>query len=183
MPESEQRDAKLANAATALAFVCLVVLAATTLPLLVPSMRTWISFGRSSAGYRVGDRIEIAGSPYRRASRTVLIFSRSSCGACQSSKRLFTSLVSDLSAASNVAAVLVTPDSLVEEETRFAHDVGIPADRVLRTDLNNFNLRMVPTLVVVDSEGRVLKVHEGILTEAVRHELVLMAHLQVADLR
>jgi hypothetical protein len=174
MPESGQRDAKLARAATTLAFVCLAVLGTTTLVLVLPSVRSWLRADASAAGYRPGDRIELAASTYQGAPRTLFIFSRFSCGACQSSKPVIASLISDLTEHSQVRTVLVTPDAVPEEEDRFAREVGADARRLIRTDLTKLNLRMVPTAVLADSEGRVLKVHEGILTEEARTEILAM---------
>ena len=124
--------------------------------------------------YRVGERIDLPASLYTTAPRTVLLFTSASCGACQRSKMPTAALVHDLKTLPNTAVVMVTPPSGSQERVPFARELGVPEAQVA-VHAGPIRLQRMPAVVVVDSQGTVLLIREGMLTELDQKEVLQLA--------
>ena len=175
MSVSDQRDALVGRVALMLAATCLVLVAATVLAFALPAV--WERFTRegSPIAYAEGDFIDLEPATFRGAASTIFFFSRFSCGACQASKPVMAGIVADLGTRTGVRIVLVTGDALPDEERLFALELGIDPSHIHRTDLPRLRLRLVPTLVLADSTGKILMVREGLLTESDRLDIVRLS--------
>jgi hypothetical protein len=170
-----RRDARIGQAATLIALACLTVFSLTMVAVAVPAVRSRLGSGPGAVeGYRPNDTIDLDPAIYSRATRTVVLFSRFSCGACQASKPILSALVSDLAGMPHVTVVMVTSQAVPEEESLFGRELGLRENQIVRVELNRLRLRVVPTVVVADASGRILTVHEGVLTALDRSEIVQM---------
>ena len=172
MPAPELRDAFVGRLAVLLGVAAVTVVAVTMAAIALPSVREHLLARRSPVGYVEGDTIDLDPLMYRSSPRTIFLFSRFSCGACQASKPVMAGIVADLAGRLDAQVILVTGEALPEDEHLFALEVGIELSRVVRTDLSRLRVRQVPTMVVTDRSGRMLIVREGVLTESDRVEVV-----------
>jgi hypothetical protein len=115
---------------------------------------------RGGDPYPIGGTTDLPEALYRSAPLTLVIVSRSSCGACQDAKPFFATLVSELKRARDSQTLLLTEQPAGEERV-FAVDVGIPEDHVRSMDLRGLRVRRVPTLLLVDASGGIRFVKEG----------------------
>jgi hypothetical protein len=172
MPPAEQRDALVGRLALVLSIAAVTVLAATIAALALPSVWERIRAQPPAVAYVEGETIDVDPLAFRASARTVFLFSRFSCGACQASKPVMAGIVADLAERRDVRVILVTGEALPEEEQLFARDLGLAPSRVLQTDLSRLRVRQVPTMVVADAAGRILIAREGLLTESDRIDVV-----------
>ena len=147
--------------ASAVASVVLVALTAGAM--LLPQARQFLGKGAPSSSYAVGDRLDVDPALFEGARATVFLFARASCGACQASKPLMASIVSDLAAAPDVNVMMLAPLKEMDANTDFGRDLGLA--QVVHSDIRQLRLRYVPSVVVTDGGGTVLWSHEGMLTE------------------
>ena len=155
-PQQEKRIGRIASAATA---VCIAVLLVT---LALPSIRA--RFGLAQArglSYPTGAQVDLPAGIYDRTPKTLVIFGRASCVACQHAKPVLAEMIAALSKYHDVRVVMVTGEELAADETKFAAALGLSAGAVIRMDLDPLRLRVVPTTVLVDSHGAVLYSTEG----------------------
>jgi len=133
------------------------------------------SAGAPTPSYAVGQKIDVSASLYERTARTVLLFARSSCQACQRSKLAMAALVHDLTEDPGVAVVLVTPGNMADIDRVFGRELGIEDARIVSAATGTLRIRHVPAIVVVDNTGRILLTREGVLTEADRRDVTQVA--------
>jgi hypothetical protein len=132
------------------------------LTLALPSIRTRLGFVQARGlSYPLGGQIDLPAGVYARTSRTLVIFARTSCVACQHAKPVFTEIAAALSKYHDVRVVMVTGEQLAADETKFAAEMGLDASALIRMDLDPLRLRVVPTTVLVDARGAVLYSTEG----------------------
>jgi hypothetical protein len=173
MEVSGWHDRLLRRGAALVTASCVVVLGATSVAFFVPALRE--ANTDSAVAYAAGDRIDLDPKTYASTRRTVFLFSRSSCRACQASKPTMAAIVSDLSKAPDVNVILVVQQFPPAEETSFAREVGIGTSRILGVDLRTLRLSSVPTVVVTDSSGTILFAGEGVLTNSDRSAITQAA--------
>jgi hypothetical protein len=151
--------------------LAVLALLTTALALALPVVRN-----RShESGYGVGEFVDVDGIPFGFAERTVLLFSRASCTACQSSKESFAGLVAAVGTQPNAQVVMVTGVLEKASDAAFARDIGIQPDKLIHTDIRRLRLRYVPAVVVTDRKGRILLAREGVLTESDRSDIMEIA--------
>ena len=165
MPVSDQRDARIGRVALWFGAASVLALAVTVLVLAVPSLSETLRSDRQPVAYTVGDRLDLDPATFTSSARTLFLFSRFSCGACQASKPTMAAIVADLAKRPDTHVVLVVPDAVPDEERLFALELGLDPSQILRTDLHRLRLRQVPTMVLADESGKILIAREGRLTE------------------
>jgi hypothetical protein len=175
MPVSGQRDSLLGRVALWLAAASVAAVAATMLVLALPALSQRLGVEGTIVAYAEGGFIDLDPSTFASTPRTLFLFSRFSCGACQASKPVMAALVVDLALRPDVQIVLVTDDAVPEEERVFARELGIDASHIHRTDLRRLRLRRVPTIVLADDTGKILMTREGRLTESDRHDVIRLS--------
>ena len=177
MPVSDQRDARIGRAALWFAAACIVALAATVMALAVPGLSDELRGDRPPLAYTVGDRMDLDPARFSSSARTLFLFSRFSCGACQTSKPIMAALVAGVAKRPDVQVVLVVPDEVPDEERLFARELGLDSSHILQTDLRRLRLRQVPSMVLTDDSGRILIAREGLLTETDRDDVLGLVRL------
>lgn len=167
-------DVFIRRVAAGLAGCCLALLIGTAAVVAVPSLRERFS-AAPVAAYQVGQSIDVPAALYRSSRRTVFVFSRADCAACQRSKLSTAELVATLRRQPAVQAVMVVGEGKAEAELRFAADLGLDEGHVAQIDLSALRLQHVPTFLLTDESGKILHVIDGVLTEEGRQSLLRAA--------
>lgn len=84
------------------------------------------------------------------------------------------SLIADIELRPDVQAYFVAGNALVENERLFAAEIGVAASHLIQVSHRELRLRLVPTLVLVDQDGRILLSREGIVTESDRNDVIAL---------
>ena len=108
--------------------------------------------------YASGQKIDVPVSWYESSSKTLIIFGRASCVACEKAQPFLKGLVTRLNG--RAAAVLAHPPGADADDTAFAKSLGITSDRIL-VSVPGLRVRATPTLVLVNKDGTVLEAWEG----------------------
>jgi thioredoxin-related protein len=176
MPASNQRDALVGRIAVVVTLLTGLVVTATALALAFPVLGERFRARPAAVAYFSGDVIDVDPSTYSSASRTVFFFSRYSCGGCQASKNVMASIARDIKQRAGAHVVLVTARTFPVEERSFALELGIDPASVYQTDLQKLRVRLVPTMVLTDTSGKILMAREGLITENDRAEIVRLVN-------
>jgi len=127
-----------------------------------PYFRATVGLDRGlTSGYTRGDTIDVPSAAYRGVARTVVVFSRSSCPACQAARPRLRRLTAAVKRVSDARIVLVTPLGDESNELVYARDLGLAESEVMAISPSQVRVRAVPTIALVDSQGRIIFVHEG----------------------
>jgi hypothetical protein len=165
---------------TAVIVVSVVVLVGTAALVVSPSLREFVGVGPQvePPAYRVGDRVDVASSLYASSPRTLLLFARSSCAACQRSEPFHQAAIAAAQQA-HMAVALLTPTTDLEAEATYAARLGLTRDQVHHITPGSIRLRTVPTLMLVDSDGRIHDVWFDVADAAT--ETAILARLSDAQ--
>lgn len=165
------RDVVIRRIATAVALACAATVALTIAAAAHPTIRARLGLVPVRVpAYRAGERIDAPPRVYTSSPLTVLLFIRGNCPTCQRSQPVFKSLADRL-AATPARMVLVT-DTRRPEDAAYASAIGIDSSGVAPLDFSALRLKSVPTLVLVDREGRVLYALEGVPSDRERDALL-----------
>jgi hypothetical protein len=138
-----------------------VVVLATAAVVLSPRLQAALGFsGEPLQAYRVGDQIDVPVAAYGNAPETLLLFVRASCAACQNAMPVLSRLVVALQSTRTDVRVL-TPSVDRNRQIQYAGSLGLDESHILQGELRRMRVRVVPTAVLVDQEGRILHVAEG----------------------
>jgi len=119
----------------------------------------------------------MAGVDYHAADRTVLIFIRSTCNFCIRSVPFYQRLVTvrnQRGVSTQIIGAALTSDKGAEG---FPAARGWSPDRMIRFDLGQVKVKGVPTILVVDRQGKVQETWFGQLSEQQQGELMTAAGL------
>jgi hypothetical protein len=154
-------DRVIDRAAIGTSVVLLAVFAATIGMLAWPRLTRAVGVTPAPAepAYRAGSRIDTPVEWYQAAPYTLLLFERASCTACQTAQPFFKRLVDDIGA--TVRVVLVTSAGEADEDAQYARGLGLQAHSI-RTAVPGLQVRVTPTLVLVDRQGTILNAWEGV---------------------
>jgi thiol-disulfide isomerase/thioredoxin len=108
--------------------------------------------------YIVGQGIDVPSSWYSSSPRTLVLFARDSCGACQKAQPFLKTLVAGLG--NKVSVVMAHPAGTDVEDAAFAKSLGL-ADTNIHVVTANLRVRVTPTLVLVNQQGEILAAWEG----------------------
>jgi hypothetical protein len=156
------RELLTRRAATIVIGTCLTIVAGSALVLALPEWRRALGFARlDQPAYAVGQRVDVPAGLYDAAPLTLLLFTRSSCPACERAKPAFAELTAALRDRAAVRVTMVVDEGQQAGEREYLRDVGLAEDRLAVVDFRTLRLRRVPTTVLVDRDGRVLHTQEG----------------------
>lgn len=148
------------------AVVALSFLAVITKPVLVR-----LGVLPDPSRYGVGDHVDVP-AHMLGSTRTALVFGRASCAGCQRATPQLLRLNTEIGSRPDVRIWLLTD----ERNTKWAAASGFPESAVIQTDLTEYRLGGIPTVLVLDGSGIVLKIieavsEEGLVTilDAIRH--------------
>jgi len=148
--------------ALTIALVCVLVLVATLATLAMPSIRLVLGFAPAQAGaYALGERIDVPPAVYESSQYTVVVFARSGCGVCQQMKPWLSDLAERVQQRASSRVVMVVGAGQLKDEIAFAGEIGLGRERVVPLTPGPIKVQVVPTVVLVDRQGRVLFVQEG----------------------
>lgn len=108
--------------------------------------------------YAAGQQVDVPTSWYDSSGKTLIIFGRASCVACQKAQPFLKGLVTRLNG--RASAVLAHPPGAEADDTAFAQSLGITKDRIV-VSVPGLRVRATPTLVLVNKNGTVLEAWEG----------------------
>jgi hypothetical protein len=154
-------DRLIRNASIAVTAGLVLAVAATASYIAFPSVAnaTGAQPAPRPVAYAVGDPIDVPAGWYEGATRTLIVFARASCAACDSAKPFLTELVADASKAGR--AVMAHPPGEDAADRAYARDLGV-ADADIRVVTPGLRVRATPTLVLVDARGTILQAWEGV---------------------
>ena len=108
--------------------------------------------------YAAGQAFDAPAEWYANAPKTLVIFARASCAACDKAQPFLKTLIASVEG--RAAAVMAHPPGTVEEDTAFAKRLGI-AETDIRPVTAGLRVRATPTIVLVDRQGMILAAFEG----------------------
>lgn len=158
-------DRRIRQASLLLAGMCLLVvgLTATALGLAVSNRD-----GRT--GYVVGDHVDLPPDWFGGTDSTLLVFLRSDCAASQALAVMLPELRAQIP--DGVQMLAVVSDASPAREASFAESAGFERTAVRMADFESLQLRVVPTLVLVDRHGQVKAERLGTLRGAERVDIL-----------
>lgn len=122
--------------------------------------------------YAVGEVLQpLPGVDFDSYSKTLLVFFQSSCRYCTDSMPFYRRLrQGQLAREANLQLVGIAPEPLLAAGGYLReHDVAF--DKLFQVDRGDFKFRGTPTLLLVDSERRILKEWRGLLSSTAEAEL------------
>ena len=107
--------------------------------------------------YSAGQKIDVPAEWYSGSPKTLLIFARATCGACQKAQPFIKGLVGRLNG--RAAAVMAHPAG-DPDDLKYAESIGVTESNivVVRPGLR---VRSTPTIVLLNENGTVLDAWEG----------------------
>ena len=171
-----RQDLNVRRAATAVALLSVAAVAVSLLVLFGRPVLERIGFASKPSRFHVGRPIGLPETLYRGQRRTLLIFSKASCSACQTAKPILSRLAHNLGLRPEARALLVT-DSTDPDERRFAEELGIAPDGLAALSTDVLRGQHVPAVALVDRNGVVLYYNEDLLAVG---EPALQAQLAAA---
>lgn len=126
----------------------------------------------AALGYEVGSTVDIPKSMIGAARTTIVVFARSSCGACQASKSVLKSIAEMVGARQDARIMLIATDGVDQAELAYADDIGVRRADVYAFPVERTRLRVVPTFIVLDGDRTIRHVHQGAQTDAVEMEKI-----------
>lgn len=124
----------------------------------------------AAVAFRPRGDVEIPADWRSQSDYTLIIFGRESCPACQSSAAFHKELAA-AAEAHGVRAIAALTAS-IEDPAKFAASIGIAPDHALRANPAPEHLKSVPTVIVVNRAGDILKKTEGALSNDKQRTLV-----------
>ena len=112
-----------------------------------------------TTAYEAGTIIDTPDAWHRDAPYTLVLFARSSCGACQTASPYLKTLVGRVRAKG--AVVLAGSEQARDEDAAYARGLGLTGAE-FRVTPAGLRVRATPTLVLVNREGRILGTWEGV---------------------
>jgi hypothetical protein len=143
---------------------CAFCLTGTALVLSSPALKVTLGLGPvRETGYVPGEGIDLPPSLYSANARTLVIFAQSTCAVCQRAKDSLGDLAEAFTSGPLAHVVMVTGRSApsMAAEQQFARDIGLDERQVVPLDLTTLRVRGVPTVLLVDTGGKILAVTEG----------------------
>jgi hypothetical protein len=159
------RDDFVGRTALAVAIGSVGLLILTAAALASPKVREALGFGApATSGYAVGDELREIPPELLSERGTLVLFARRNCTACQTSKLPLITLVEALRR-QGIGTVVITGLRDAAGDADYARELGVEAARVLSRDPRIFQVRLVPSLVLVDRHGTVLYSRTGVMTD------------------
>jgi thiol-disulfide isomerase/thioredoxin len=139
-----------------------MTLAGVTVALAVSaSFRSVVRIGKPELMH-VGDRTTLPASFFSASPVSLVVFSRSNCGACIALKPTLRRLVQAFDGRGQVR-IVVPKKSPANLEMAFARELGLTPDKVTVEDEQlGITAMVAPTFVVLDCAGRIRYIAEGI---------------------
>lgn len=118
--------------------------------------------------YSAGDKIDVPADWYDDADRTLVVFARASCGACQTAQPFLKALFEVVRPSGGVILSGSGREQVADAE--YGRALGLP-EVALKTTPAGLRVRATPTLVWVDRTGKILAAWEGVGPETKQAEI------------
>jgi hypothetical protein len=139
------------------------VLLGTVLIGLSPSVRGRLGWGgRTSTSYAVGETIDVPPEYFSTAPQTLVLFVSGTCGATLRSASMLGGVAARLKD-SQTRVVIFSPAERQADQALLARRMGVDRAALVPMDLTHYRVRIVPSAVLVDQQGRVRFAQEGAL--------------------
>ena len=104
----------------------------------------------------------------------VVVIGRGTCGGCQLALPHLNTLINDLQSRSRngVASAFVVPTIANVEDRAFARQAGL--EQVAPISMPRLRTTVIPTVLVIGRDGRILYVHRGLFLDAERRKILEM---------
>jgi hypothetical protein len=172
---AQRLDVVVRRSAIVASLLAVTLMAATLTVSGFPRLRDRFFSSHKPQGYVVGDHLSVLRADTQLAHRTIVLFARHDCSACQRSKAQFTALVTRFQKTPSTQVVLAAPEPLDEDDLTFGQEIGLLPSRVLGLVLRGTRIRRAPSVAVVDESGKILMFHEGVLTSDVMRQVATAA--------
>jgi hypothetical protein len=123
------------------------------------------------AAYAAGDRIDVPEAWYSRSPRTLVVFARAACGACQNAQPFLKALIASVIADGGGVTIAGHRDSPADDAA-FAKGLGISDDAFVLFPAG-LRVRVTPTVVLVNRDGVILHSWEGVGPEEKQQSIAL----------
>ena len=110
------------------------------------------------AAYVAGDHIDVPAAWYANSPRTLVVFARAACGACQNAQPFLKTLAAAVTAHGGRVTIAGHRDSPADDAA-FAKTLGVTDDAFVVFPAG-LRVRVTPTLVLVNREGVILHAWE-----------------------
>jgi len=111
----------------------------------------------------VGSKVKLTGVDFTHKSKTLLIAISSNCHFCQESQPFYRQLANTPGVTANLVAVLPMPQRDAEN---YVHSSISSSLQVVSASLDTIDVSSTPTLLLVDSQGKVERAWVGKLDDA-----------------
>lgn len=157
------RDRVVSHASLAASVILITALTATIGVVAWPRVAAalGVASSKDEPAYRTGQRFDAPPSWYDQAPRTLVIFARASCGACEKAQPFLAELVRHLQGRS--AVMMAGPSATRDDDRRYAEGLGLTAQNIAVVP-DGLRVRATPTLVLVNQQGEILEAWEGVGT-------------------
>jgi hypothetical protein len=156
-------EAAIRRLATAAIATSVILLASTVAAVAFPWIGEAFHSSPASGSYVTGQRIDVPSDLYRGREMTLLLFARSSCGACEAARPAFTALTTAAAARQlRVRLILQAENSAESADSRLIAGLGLSSEHVRRLAFEGLRLERVPAVALVEGDGTIVKFVEGI---------------------
>ena len=149
------------------ASIVLAVLLCTTLGV-VFWPRVAVALGIKPAppppAYVAGDRVDVPAAWYTRHPKTLVVFARAGCGACQNAQPFLKTLAAQVIEGGGGVTVAGHRESPADDAS-FARSLGVPEEAIAVFPAG-LRVRVTPTLILVSRDGTILHAWEGVGPDA-----------------
>ncbi len=156
------RSDRLVRRASIAASVGLALLLAATLGYIGwPRVASALGVKPAAAppAYAAGEPIDVPAAWYADAPRTLIVFARASCAACEKSQPFLAQIVGRMQGRGG--AMMAHPPGADEDDRQFARGLGVTDDHISVAPAG-LKVRSTPTVVLVDRQGRIVGAWEGV---------------------
>lgn len=137
-----------------------------------PAAQTTRSAPRLSApAPEVGSRLALTGANWAGRERTLVLVLSTTCRFCSDSMPFYQRIAAEAKRTAAVHLTAVFPQS-ADAAKRYLAQAGLAVDEVLQVPMASLGLRGTPTLVLVDSQGVIVRVWPGRLPAALEAEVL-----------
>jgi rhodanese-related sulfurtransferase len=117
----------------------------------------------ADAQIQQGTKLQLSGVDWQENGRTVVLAMAQGCPACAQSAQFYKRLLSEQAMAQSFQVTTLLPQS-VSESRQYLAETGLPIKDVRQASLESLGVKIVPTLILADSDGVVIDMWTGKLT-------------------
>ena len=114
--------------------------------------------------YAAGDHVDVPAAWYTRHPRTLVVFARAACGACQNAQPFLKTMAASVMAGGGGVTIAGHRESPADDAS-FARSLGVPEEAIVVFPAG-LRVRVTPTLLLVNRDGTVLHAWEGVGPDA-----------------